>query len=92
MIKIQEAENRIAIDFQVYDHQPSDSGLLMASMETHQTVMGRTPDLVAADAGFYSARNVTQAEEMGVKRVSVPNRSTPSQVRRQYQKQRRFQK
>jgi IS5 family transposase len=92
MIKIQEAENRIAIDFQVYDHKPSDSDLLMASMETHRTVMGRTPDLVAADAGFYSARNVTQAEEMGVKRVSVPNRSTKSQVRRQFQKQRWFQK
>jgi len=92
MIKIQEAEHQIVIDFQVYDHKPSDSDLLIASIETHQMVMGRTPDLVAADAGFYSARNVTQAEEMGVKRVSVPHRSTKSQVRRQYQKQRWFQK
>ena len=92
MIKIQEAEHQIVIDFPVYDHKPSDSDLLIASIETHQMVMGRTPDLVAADAGFYSARNVTQAEEMGVKRVSVPHRSTKSQVRRQYQKQRWFQK
>ena len=92
MIKIQEAENQIVIDFQVYDRRPSDSDLLIASIETHQTVMGRTPDLVAADAGFYSAKNVAQAEKMGVKRVSVPNRSTKSQARRQYQKQRWFKK
>lgn len=92
MIKIQEAENQIVTDFQVYDQKPSDSDLLIASIETHQTVMGRTPDLVAADAGFYSAKNVAQAEEMGVKRVSVPNRSTKSQARRQYQKLRWFKK
>jgi transposase, IS5 family len=54
--------------------------------------MGRTPDLVAADAGFYSAKNVAKAEGMGVKRVSVPNRSTKSAARRQYQKQRWFKK
>ena len=50
--------------------------------------MGRTPDLAAADAGFYLAKNVAEAEEMGVKRISVPNRSTKSPARRQYQKQR----
>jgi len=92
MIKIQEAENQIVIDFQVYDQKPSDSDLLIASIETHQTVMGRTPDLVAADAGFYSAKNVAEAEELGVKRVSVPNRSPKSQARREEQKKRWFKK
>jgi IS5 family transposase len=90
MVKIQEAENQIVIDFQVYDQKPSDSDLLIPAIETHQKRMGRTPDLAAADAGFYSAKNVAEAEEMGVKRVSVPNRSTKSLARRQYQKQRWF--
>jgi len=54
--------------------------------------MGRTPELAAADAGFYSANNVAEAEEMGVKRVSVPNRSTRSQARKKLQKQRWFKK
>ena len=54
--------------------------------------MGRTPDLAAADAGFYSAKNVAEAEEMGVKRVSVPNRSARSAARRQHQKRRWFKK
>jgi IS5 family transposase len=99
MVKIQEAENpatgrnrQIVIDFQVYDQKPSDSDLLIPSIEAHQTRMGRTPDLAAADAGFYSAKNVAAAEELGVKRVSVPNRSTKSPARRQHQKQRWFKK
>jgi transposase, IS5 family len=89
-VKIQEAENQIVIDFEVYDHKPSDSDLLIPSIEAHRERMGRTPDLAVADAGFYSAKNVTAAEQMGVKRVSVPNRSTKSAARRQYQKQRWF--
>ena len=92
MVKIQEAENQIVIDYEVYDQKPSDSDLLIPSIEAHQTLMGRTPDLAAADAGFYSAKNVAEAEEMGVKRVSVPNRSTKRPARRQYQKQRWFKK
>ena len=92
MVKIQEAENQIVIDFEVYDQKPSDSDLLIPSIETHQERMGRIPDLAAADAGFYSAKNVAEAEKMGVKRVSVPNRSTKSPARRQYQKQRWFKK
>ena len=50
MIKIQEAENQIVIDFEVYDQRPSDSDLLIPAIETHQTLLGRTPDLAAADA------------------------------------------
>ena len=92
MIKIQEAENQIVIDFAVYDQRPSDSDLLIPAIETHQTLLGRTPDLAAADAAFYSAKNVAKAEEMGVKRVSVPNRSTKSAARKQFQKQRWFKK
>lgn len=50
--------------------------------------MGRTPELAVADAGFYSAKNVAKAEQMGVKRVLLPNRFTRSQAWRQHQKQR----
>jgi transposase, IS5 family len=92
MVKVQEAENQIVIDFVVYDQRPSDNDLLIPSIEVHTRLMGRTPDLVAADAGFYSAKNEAKAEEMGVKRVSVPNRSTKSTARREHQKQRWFKK
>ena len=92
MVKVQEGENQIVIDFEVYDQRPSDSDLLIPGIEIHQQRTGRTPDLVAADAGFYSAKNETKAQEMGVKRVSVPSRSTKSAKRKQHQKQRWFKK
>ena len=92
MVKIQEAENQIVIDYEVYDQKPSDSDLLIPSIESHHERTGRTPDLAAADAGFYSAKNVAEAEAMGVKRVSVPNRSTKSAVRKKLQKERWFKK
>jgi IS5 family transposase len=92
MVKIQEAENQIVIDFEVYDKKPSDSDLLIPSLEKHQELLGRTPELAAADAGFYTARNDAKAHEMGVKRVSIPNRNTRSAERRQLQKQRWFKK
>ena len=92
MIKVQEAENQIVIEVQVYDERPSDSNLLIPSIETHRKNWAHCPIWRPADAGFYSAKNEVKAEEMGVKRVWVPNRSTKSAARRQYQKQRWFKK
>ena len=92
MVKIQEAENQMVTDFEIYDKKPSDRDLLIPAIDTHRKLLDRTPHLVAGDAGFYSAKNEAQARETGVKRVSVPNRSTKSPVRRQYQKQRWFKK
>ena len=92
MVKVQEAENQIVINYEVYDQRPSDSDLLIPAIETHQKLMGRTPDLATGDAGFYSAKNEAKAQKMGVKRVSIPNRSTKSPSRRQHQKKRWFKK
>jgi transposase, IS5 family len=92
MVKLQEAENQIVIAYQVYDQRPSDSDILMPAIETHQARLGRTPHLVAADAGFYSAKNEAAAKTKGVKRVCIPNRSTKSQERKREQKKRWFRK
>jgi IS5 family transposase len=90
LIKLQEAENQIVIDYEVYDQRPSDRDLLIPAIETHEAVLGRTPRLVAADAGFYSAKNEAAAKAKGVKRVCVPNRSSKSAARRREQKKRWF--
>jgi transposase, IS5 family len=92
MVKLQEAENQIVIAFEVYDQRPSDSDLLIPAIAIHEQRTGRKPDLASADAGFYSAKNEAEAKRMGVKRVSIPNRSTKSAERRRYQKQRWFKK
>src|SRR5260370_20037104 len=90
MIKVQEAENQIVIDSEIYDQKPSDTDLLVPAIERNEKLTGRTPDLVAADNGFFSAKNEAAAHEKGVKRVSIPNRSTKSEARRQTQKKRWF--
>jgi len=92
MVKVQEAENQVVIAFEVYDQRPSDSDLLIPAIELHQQRMGRTPDLTAGDAGFYSAKHVAEAKQMGVKRVSVPSRSTKSAALKREQKKRWFKK
>ena len=92
IVKLQEAENQIVIDYEVYDRRPNDSDLLIAAIETHQARLGRTPRLVAADAAFYSTKNETVAKAKGVKRVCIPNRSTKSLERRREQKKRWFRK
>src|SRR4249920_3697420 len=90
MVKLQEAENQIVIDFEVYDKRPNDSDLLIPAIEIHQATLRRAPHLVAADAAFYSGKNEATAKAKGVKRICIPNRSTKSAERRREQKKRWF--
>ena len=90
LVKIQEAEHQIITHYEVFAERPSDSALLIPAVEAHQQQLGKTPEMVAADAGFYSAANEKALQEMGVKRVSVPNRNTRSEQRRHIQKRRWF--
>jgi len=90
MVKLQEAENQIVTDYEVYDRRPADSDLLIPAIDAHLAMFGRVPRLVAADAGFYSGQNQAVATDMGVKRVCIPNRSTKSAERKREQKKRWF--
>jgi transposase, IS5 family len=90
LVKIQEAEHQIITHYEVFAQRPSDSELLLSAVEAHQQQLGKTPQIVAADAGFYSAANEKALEQLGVKRVSVPSRNTRSQERRRIQKSRWF--
>jgi IS5 family transposase len=90
LVNLQEAENQIVIDYEVYAQRPNDSDLLIPAIEMHATKLGRVPHLLAADAGFYSAKNEIEARARGVKRVCIPNRATKSADRRREQKKRWF--
>ena len=90
MVKIQEGENQIITDYEVYEKRPSDSELVMAAIDAHEKALGCTPRLMAADAAFYSAKNEAAAHDRGVKRVCIPNRSTKSAERKREQKKRWF--
>jgi IS5 family transposase len=90
MVKIQEAENQIVIDFEVYDKRPDDRALLVPAIEVHEQQLGQTPRLLATDAGFHSAKNEAAAQDKGVERVCIPNHSTKSAERKREQKKRWF--
>ena len=90
LLKLQEAENQIVVDYEVFAQRPSDMDLLIPAIDVHQAKLGRVPRLVAADAGFYSAKNEAAANAKGVKRVCIPNRSSKSAARKREQKKRWF--
>lgn len=90
MVKIQEAENQVIVDYEVFDKKPNDADLLVESVTVSEECLERTPELVAADAAFFSGANEEALEAAGVKRMSVPNRGTKGESRRQKQKERWF--
>ena len=92
LVKIQEAENQIVTHYEVFDERPSDSALLIPSIERHIERFGHAPEMATGDAGFFSAANESKAEELGVKRVAIPSQSTKSAERKQRQKKRWFKK
>lgn len=90
MVRIQEAENQIITAYDLHDKRPNDADLLVPAVELHQQQFGKPPRLVAADSAFYSKANEDALHAMGVERVSVPNRNTRSQERKQLQRRRWF--
>jgi len=90
LVELQEAENQIITHYEVFEVRPSDRHLLLPAVEAHRRKLGRVPGWVAADAGFYSRANEEAAPALGVKYVSIPNRSTRSEERRKLEKQRWF--
>jgi len=91
LVLIQEAENQIVTNYKVCDQRPADSTLLEGCLKQHAEQFGRAPQRVAADPGFFSAANESNAEQMGVRRVSIPSHDTKSPARKKRQKQRWFQ-
>jgi IS5 family transposase len=74
----------------VCGQRPADSTWRLGAVRRHQQRLGRAPELLAGGAGFYSGENEREVQVLGVKRVSIPNRSTRSAARLQHQKQRWF--
>jgi transposase, IS5 family len=90
LVLIQEAENQIVTHYEVCEQRPADSTLLIGCLHKHVAQFGRAPERIAADPGFFSAANESQAEQLGVRRVSIASHDTKSPTRKQRQKQRWF--
>jgi IS5 family transposase len=90
LVKLQEAENQIVVDYQVYAHRPEDRTLLIPTIEAHLRAFGRDPRLVAADRGFWSHANKQAAQRAGVERMCIPALGRLRAEQRAEQRQRWF--
>jgi IS5 family transposase len=92
LVQVQEAENQIITYYEVFDKRPSDRELLLPAVAAHERIFGRVPNLVAADAGFYSQAQERVTQDKGVQWIAVPNRNTGSAERKKFEKSRWFKK
>ena len=92
LIQITEAENQIVTRLDVFDQRPSDKHLLTDAVRRQVELLGKVPKLVTADAGYFAQAHERAVQEMGVKRVAVPNRNTTSPERKAMEKSRWFKK
>jgi IS5 family transposase len=92
LVQVTEAENQIVTQYQVFERRPSDRELRTDAVTEQQKRLGRVPQLVTADAGYYAQTHERALEEMGVKWVAVPNRNTHSAERKKKEKSRWFKK
>jgi len=92
LVQLAEAENQIITHYDVFEERPSDRALLTQAVEEQLRRLGRAPQLVTADAGYYAHAHERALHQMGVKWVSVPNRNTRSVDRKQMEKRRWFKK
>jgi IS5 family transposase len=74
VVKIQEAENQFITDAEVCAERVVDQALWGPSLERHEELFGRPPELATADGGFASVANERRAQERGVKHVALLRR------------------
>jgi hypothetical protein len=90
LVKLQEAENQIIVDYEVYARRPNDSDLLMPAIEVHAAKLGCIPRLVAAGAGFYFRKERGCSEDQRRQAGLPPNRGSKGAARKPEQKKRWF--
>jgi hypothetical protein len=71
MVKVQEAENQIITDYEVYAQRPCDSDLLIPAIDTHRALLGRVPRLVAADAAEFETNLRKERQMEGIAKAKA---------------------
>lgn len=69
-----ESAQGLITDYQVLDGNPSDTFHVPPSLERHQQTFQHSPELYAADRGFFSSDNEKACQQAGVAQVCVPQR------------------
>ena len=89
-VRFDQSDGKIITGWKVYDKNVSDSKTFIPAVKQHRKQFGKAPYLAAGDRGCYSGENERLAEELGVKRISLPKRGRKSRQRTKYEKQRWF--
>ena len=89
-ISIHQSDGKIITGWEIHNKNISDDETFIPAIKQHIKQFGKTPYLAAGDRGCYSKDNERQAEELGVKRVSLPKRGKKSRKRAGHEKQRWF--
>jgi IS5 family transposase len=71
-VLIDEVDGGIISRYEFLEEVGREHPHLRASLEAHQELFGRAPQLLAADRGLYSAENERLAQQAGVKRIVLP--------------------
>jgi IS5 family transposase len=87
---LDEVDGGIISHFRLLDGNPADTAQWRPSLEHHLQQFGHAPDLASADRGVHSAPNEQYAQELGVRRVVLPQPGAKSEARRRYEHQRWF--
>jgi IS5 family transposase len=89
-VSIHQSDGKIITGWDIYDKNISDDETFIPAIHQHIKRFSKAPYLAAADRGCYSEDNERKAEELGVKRVSLPKRGKKSRKRAEHEKQRWF--
>lgn len=78
-----ESSKGLITDYEVLDGNPADTTQVKTSLDRHQEVFHRPPELYAGDRGFYSADNEDHCQQAGVSQVCIPQRGGQKTVERE---------
>jgi len=64
----------MVLDIVIEEGNPADSSRLLPMIKRIQECYGKLPHQVAADAGYASKENISEAKELGIKAVGLPKK------------------
>ena len=85
-VLIAETGEKFILHYDTYPRQPADNALVDKTLDTHQKVFGRYPDVFATDKGFYeSMEKIAELEtKIGTVSIAKKGRRTKAQKEREH--------
>jgi transposase, IS5 family len=88
-----ESAQGLVTQYEVLDGNPADENHVEPSLQRHQKMFGRAPQLYGSDRGFHSPRNQQACQQAGVQLPCIPQRGGQKTPEREtYEKSPAFKK